>query len=80
MQESEWIKTRKKSKHNVLIRLFKYHIPNISNMGKYACVTEKFREGPHTCNIIDNNSNRRVPDIARNKTPKPLLPSCIPVI
>lgn len=40
---------------------------------------QRKKKGTHTRNIIHNNSNRRIPDIARNKTPESLLTSCIPV-
>lgn len=33
-----------------------------------------------TCNIVDNDCNRGIPDIAWNETPKPFLSSSIPVI
>ena len=33
----------------------------------------------HTCNVIQNDCHRGIPNIAWNETPEPLLYSCIPI-
>lgn len=33
----------------------------------------------HTCNIIYNDCNRGVPNVAWNETPEPFLSCCVPV-
>lgn len=46
---------------------------------KFKGKAERFFTEGLTCNIIDNNSNRRISDITRYQTSKPLLSSSIPV-
>jgi len=58
-QHKEEIETHK------FIRLLKTTSPR-SQIWENIHVFERTSEGTHTCNIIHNNSNGGIPDIARN--------------